>query len=212
MSEPLGLLLVTMQPPSEMEEEFQDWYDDEHVPERAAIPGFLNARRYVCIEGWPRYVALYDLAHPDVLREPGYLAISGTNFSPWSKRILPRMQGLYRAEGVQISRPCAQIGASGACEWLALMKFRGVPADQGEALVSTVRQAYADKPAVAAARVFRTSYNGEDEFLATIELRRPLGLSQLRIDALEPFASSLDLLNLYARYWRHGRLHGVLSD
>ncbi len=54
MSEPFGLLLAMMEPPSNIEEEFADWYETEHVPEREAIEGFLSARRLVCLSGWPK--------------------------------------------------------------------------------------------------------------------------------------------------------------
>ena len=63
-----GLLLAMMEPPPAIEEEFQDWYDTEHYPERATCEGFLTAHRFICIDGWPRYLALYDLADADVLR------------------------------------------------------------------------------------------------------------------------------------------------
>ena len=72
-----GLLLAMMEPPPAMEEEFQDWYDTEHFPERATCEGFLTAGRFVCIDGWPRYLALYDLADTDVLRGPAYARIAG---------------------------------------------------------------------------------------------------------------------------------------
>lgn len=206
-----GFLLVTMQPPATMEEEFHDWYDTEHTPERQAIPGFLTAQRFVCIEGWPRYVALYDLAHPGVLEEAGYLAISGANFTPWTKRILPRMQGLYRATGVQVSPTPALLGGRGACEWLALLKFRGI-ADQEAALAAALERVYGDDPAFVSTRLFSTEYNGGKEFLVTIEMRRPMPAAQMRVQELAPFDANLDLLNIYVRYWRHGRLHGVLSD
>jgi len=52
-----GLLLVTMEPTAAMQEEFNDWYDQEHIPERIALPGFLSATRWVCLQGWPRYLA-----------------------------------------------------------------------------------------------------------------------------------------------------------
>src|SRR3974377_2434755 len=113
MAEPLGLLLASMEPPASLEEEFQDWYDTEHIPERAAIKGFLSARRFVCIEGWPRYIALYDLAHIGILKETGYMAVSGDKFSPWSKRILARVRGQFRAEGVQIHPGEATYAAKG---------------------------------------------------------------------------------------------------
>ena len=109
MAESLGFLFVTMQPPAHMEEEFHDWYDTEHVPERLAVKGFLSAQRYVCLEGWPRFAALYDLSHVGVLHESQYQAISGSNYSAWTKRVTPRMHGLYRAEGIQITRPATQL-------------------------------------------------------------------------------------------------------
>src|ERR1019366_6113184 len=125
MAKPKALLLVTMEPSAADEQEFQDWYDTEHVPERAAIPGFLTAQRFVCVQGWPRYVAFYDLAYHEVLNEPGYLAVSGDRFSPWTKRILGRVTGLYRAEGIQVFPGDAVTGASGNAPWLILWRFRG---------------------------------------------------------------------------------------
>ena len=35
----VGLLFATMEPPANIEEEFQDWYDTEHFPERQSLPG-----------------------------------------------------------------------------------------------------------------------------------------------------------------------------
>ena len=63
-----GLLLAMMEPPANIEEEFQDWYDSEHFPERAACEGFETAHRFVCIDGFPRYLAVYDLGNVDVLK------------------------------------------------------------------------------------------------------------------------------------------------
>jgi hypothetical protein len=42
-----GLLLTMTEPPPAMEEEFNAWYDREHLPERLSIPGFRSARRWV---------------------------------------------------------------------------------------------------------------------------------------------------------------------
>lgn len=91
-----ALLLVLMQPPSSQEEEFNDWYDTEHFPQRLALPGFLDGQRWVCSEGWPRYMALYELENEDVLNTAQYLSVSGTRSTPWSRRILPRTVGRQR--------------------------------------------------------------------------------------------------------------------
>jgi hypothetical protein len=93
-----GVLIVQMEPPSAMEEEFHAWYDTEHIPERKAVPGFLSAERFVCTDGWPRYVGFYDLASLDVLDSDAYRAIGGENLSVWSKRVLSRVVGRRRFE------------------------------------------------------------------------------------------------------------------
>jgi hypothetical protein len=92
------MLMVQMEPPAAIEEEFHSWYDSEHIPERKALPGFLSAERYVCVDGWPRYIGSYDLASLDVLESDAYRAIGGENLSPWSKRVLSRVVGMRRFE------------------------------------------------------------------------------------------------------------------
>jgi len=79
-----GLLLTLTEPPPAMEEEFNAWYDDEHLPERMAIPGFRSARRWA---SGRTYLATYELDSPGVLQSPEYLA-RFNNQTPWSKRCL----------------------------------------------------------------------------------------------------------------------------
>jgi hypothetical protein len=93
-----GMLLVQMEPPAAIEEEFHDWYDTEHTPERVAVPGFLTAARFVCVDGWPRYMACYDLETVSVLEGADYRAIGGDNLSVWSKRVLAKVIGRRRFE------------------------------------------------------------------------------------------------------------------
>jgi hypothetical protein len=73
-----------------MEEEFNAWYDDEHLPERLAIPGFRSARRWVarCAPGEGKYLATYELDSPQVLESAAYLAHVGEHFTPWTRRCL----------------------------------------------------------------------------------------------------------------------------
>ncbi|MDE2007451.1 MAG: hypothetical protein KGI51_12845 [Rhodospirillales bacterium] len=79
---PRGLLLVMIDVEPEHEADFNRWYNEEHVPERLSVPGFLNARRFVAIEGGPKYLALYDLESPDVLQTEDYTKLlAGT---PWT--------------------------------------------------------------------------------------------------------------------------------
>lgn len=82
-----GLLLFMTDVNPALEDEFNRWYEEEHLPERRAVPGFLSARRFRCIEGGPKYLALYDLESPAVLQSPPYLNIVGANKSPWTLRM-----------------------------------------------------------------------------------------------------------------------------
>jgi hypothetical protein len=70
-------LLVAFTNPPDDEAGFNAWYDDEHVPNRLAVPGFLSAARFAAVEhDGPRYVALYELELLDVLRRPEYLRLA----------------------------------------------------------------------------------------------------------------------------------------
>ena len=42
-----GLLLAAINFKNVAEDEFHDWYDTEHLPERERVPGFLNAQRWI---------------------------------------------------------------------------------------------------------------------------------------------------------------------
>lgn len=87
MTHDRGLLLFMTDINPALEDEFNRWYEEEHLPERRAIPGFLSARRFRCIEGGPKYLALYDLESPAVLQSPPYLKIMGASKSPWTLRM-----------------------------------------------------------------------------------------------------------------------------
>jgi hypothetical protein len=84
-----GLLLTMTEPPPAMEEEFNAWYDDEHMAERLAIPGFRSAQRWVtdCPPGGGKYLATYELDSLAVLESAAYLA-RFKNQTPWSRRCL----------------------------------------------------------------------------------------------------------------------------
>ena len=82
-----GLLLFMTDIDAAHEAEFHRWYEEEHLAERMAIPGFISARRFEAIEGNPKYLALYDLEAPDVLQSAAYRHIVGSGKSPWTKRM-----------------------------------------------------------------------------------------------------------------------------
>jgi hypothetical protein len=88
MAKPMGFLGGGFDYSKAAEDEFNDWYDTEHIPERLRIKGFINAVRWIGVENPKISLAIYDLESLDVLNKPEYRAVSPENFSPWSKRIL----------------------------------------------------------------------------------------------------------------------------
>lgn len=62
-----GVLHVTSRPKSpETEAEFNTWYDEVHMPEICALPGFTGARRFAPVQDDGPYVALYTIEAPDL--------------------------------------------------------------------------------------------------------------------------------------------------
>src|SRR5476649_2779325 len=91
-----GMLLTSMDVDAADEEEFNRWYDREHLKERVAIEGFLEARRYVAHAGKPKYLSLYSTRTFDVLDSPAYRKALN-NPTDWSKTTLPRFKNMIRA-------------------------------------------------------------------------------------------------------------------
>ena len=67
-----GLFLVWADLPADMEEDFNRWYNEEHLGELMAVSGVLNAARYVALSGSPKYLAAYELKNPEVRDTPEY--------------------------------------------------------------------------------------------------------------------------------------------
>ncbi len=81
--------------------EFHDRLDTEHLPERAAVPGFLTLQRWIGADNPGLSLVVYDLQTPAVLQGSAYSAITGANASPWSQRMTSRVQRVLRSEGEQ---------------------------------------------------------------------------------------------------------------
>lgn len=205
MNNEKGLLLVTMEPPPGMEEEFNDWYDNEHLPERAGLPGFETAMRFVCVTGWPRYLAVYDLAHIGVLDEQPYQDVSGDRFSPWSKRVLNRVRGQSRMAAVQIH---PGQGITRRSTRMLFLRFVGLATEREAELITTVRNAFSSRKGVSQIRVFHEPTATGPRFIALVEGHGSF-FHQDDISALGEFAAHLDIVNEYAPYWTRGKLHGV---
>jgi hypothetical protein len=190
-----GFLLVMMHAPAAFEEEFNAWYDTEHLPERLAVPGFETALRYVCLIGHPRYLAMYDLARPEVLSTPEYLRVAFENSSPWTRRVLQRVR-VYRAAGRQIYPGATVTGSSPRVQ---LVRFRNRVVGAADAIVAGMRSNFEGRPETAQVRVLAFEDRGATDFLGFVELRTP-SAEPLDLVAFGPHAEAIDLVNTYAPY------------
>jgi hypothetical protein len=83
-----GLLMVWADVPSDKEKEFNRLYNEEHLAERLAVPGFLSAARYEAVKGGPRHLAVYELESFAVLESEAYRRVQAQP-TDWTKRAGP---------------------------------------------------------------------------------------------------------------------------
>jgi hypothetical protein len=84
--------------------ELNAWYDQEHLPGLAAVPGTVRAARYRNLDDGPRYHACYELATLETFGSPAWLQVRA---SAWSSRVRPHFintrrtmfRSLQRGEG-----------------------------------------------------------------------------------------------------------------
>jgi hypothetical protein len=185
-----GILIVTTNPPADMEEEFNAWYEQEHIPERLAVPGFERAQRYSLANGERRYLALYDVGAFDVFDSPAYLATSGDNNTPWTKRVISRCN-FVRAPAVQVHPGDA---LTSRAPRLMMLRFAEA-APQADDIALASRSGIAG-PAVLQSRVFVAPDTGDVYVLAE---GYPGIEALLSPDRYGKAAARIDTINLYAR-------------
>ena len=108
-----GLLVIWTDVAPEAEADFNAWYDQEHLTERVGVPGFLNGRRYVAIDGPARYLAWYETETPDVLGSSAYGARQA-NPTPWTARIMPSFRNVTRVTASRLAKAGEGLGAAAA--------------------------------------------------------------------------------------------------
>jgi hypothetical protein len=87
-----GLLMVWTDVPADKEADFNHWYNEEHLAERLAVPGFLAGARYEAVKGGPKHLAVYELESPAVLDSAAYKRVQ-QNPTAWTKRCSPEVIG-----------------------------------------------------------------------------------------------------------------------
>jgi hypothetical protein len=168
-----GILIAAFDFSKAQADEFHDWYDLEHIPERERVPGFRVCARWIGTENPKLAVATYDLDNLDVLSSPAYRAIAHENLSVWSKRMTAICDRLIRFEGEQIT-PGDQDPPHGAGGLLlnAMNVVSEHEAEFNEWYDSEHIPALSAVPGVLAARRFR-SPTGSPRYVALYHLTAP---------------------------------------
>jgi len=154
-----GMLLTSMDVDAADEADFNRWYDREHLEERVAIEGFIEARRYIAdktsykinstrVSGdgsveecaftpqgaLPKYLCLYSTTTIDVFNGAAYKSRLA-NPTEWSKKTMARFKNMIRAVArITISR------GNGRGAALGIIRLRP-PKESEESLRSLLRDA-----------------------------------------------------------------------
>jgi len=91
-----GVLLVLNDVIEGAEEEFNRWYQQQHVPERLGVPGFNTARRYRAVDRGPAYMAVYECASIGVLASEAYQQRLA-HPTDWTRKIMPSFRNMLRS-------------------------------------------------------------------------------------------------------------------
>lgn len=116
-----GMLITSMDVDAGDEPEFNIWYDREHLAERVAIDGFLEARRWIAEDASPKYFCTYSTARFEDLSGPAYQRALASQ-TDWSKKNIGRFRNMVRVVG--------RIGSSrgqGRGAALAVVRLRPQP-------------------------------------------------------------------------------------
>jgi hypothetical protein len=75
------------------------WYEEEHRPEKLALPGYLSMRRFRAYDGAPRFLALYELTAPEAALPSAPAALP----SDWMKAVMAKWQQWDRSIWVELT-------------------------------------------------------------------------------------------------------------
>ena len=89
------LYIVHTDIPDHIASEYNEWYDAEHLPRLATVPGVLRARRYNRVSGpGPQYLTAYEITAPEVWESPAALQARKT---PWTEKMRSLFQNTRRS-------------------------------------------------------------------------------------------------------------------
>ena len=85
-----ALMMVGADIPADKEDDFNRWYNEEHLKELVSVPGILNAARYEAVRSGPKHLAVYELESPAVIETDAFKNRPRTE---WGTRVSPSIIG-----------------------------------------------------------------------------------------------------------------------
>jgi hypothetical protein len=149
---PTGILAVWSDVDAVAEDDYNAWYDREHLFERLEVPGFHRGRHYLTVSGAPRYFTYFVTDNAAVMASQAYLT-QANQPSPWTRRILPYFRNTNRTACNVVCRIGRGYGAASLTMRLAAV------AGRQDALIdwlsNTQLPALVEQPGLIGAQIWR---------------------------------------------------------
>jgi hypothetical protein len=168
-----GLITVWLDVPEAHDEEFNDWYNLEHLRQCVDLPGFVRARRYKVDDAPLRYLAWYETVDEKVESGPDFQGIVEKP-TPWSQRVRKLYQDKRERMNFRLMRDVGDTTSTDA-PWLYIV-HTDIPDD----VVGEYNEWYDSEhlprlvtvPGVVRARRY-TATSGNPRYLTAYELTDP---------------------------------------
>ena len=184
------------------DDDFVEWHVLEHIPERVGVPGFLRGRRYVGIDGHPKYFNFYETSDPGVLTSAAYRERLNAP-SDWTRQNIARFRdscrticsvaaSLGRGEGawVETLRLTAQSGSEAFRASLVGSVLPGVLAAPGIVGVHLLEGELAASQGGSAEKTLRSQPDQIADWVVLIEAVEADALQNVRRNAASDAAFS----------------------
>jgi hypothetical protein len=91
-----GVIAIWQDLIPEAKQDYYEWHNRQHMPERLSIPGFRRARRFIAVSGGPEFYTLYEAeSHADVSGKAYLDRLNGP--TEWTRRIMPEFRNMARS-------------------------------------------------------------------------------------------------------------------
>jgi hypothetical protein len=151
-----GILAVWSDIDTTAADDYNAWYEREHMFERLAVPGFHRARHYLTVSGAPRYFTYFVTDTAAVVASPAYL-VQANHPSPWTRRILPHFRNTNRTACNVVRRIGRGYGASSLTVRLAAVVGR--EDELFTWLGTTQLPAVVEQPGIVGAQLWRADHD-----------------------------------------------------